>query len=136
MCFRSTPRSRALNLSTEIFHMTLGLSLKVDAYHYALGSCDQDPILILSLQIFRSLLERPIRTDGGGAWLHQLFGGGVRVYDHRLQTQRAEWHTPAIDHDAHVPTRSPDAVIDVAGSVIQVAGRRARPREVAGVWDA
>jgi hypothetical protein len=57
-----------------------------------------------------------------------LFGGGVRVSVHRLQTQRAERHAPAIDHNAHVPPRSPDAVIDVADAVIQMAGRRVRPR--------
>src|SRR5262249_19590080 len=116
--------------------MTLGVSLKVDAYQYALGGRDQDSTLILFLQIFRRLLERPTRTDSSGAKLHQLFGGGVRVSGHRLQTQRAERHAPAINHDAHVPTRTPDAVINGAGAFIQRADRRIRPREVAGVRDA
>src|SRR5262249_43554565 len=112
--FRSTPGSRALHSTAKIIHTALGVGLKVDAYQYALGGCDQDPILILSLQIFRRLLEGPTRADSGGTWLHQFFGGGVRVCDHRLQTQRAERNTPAIDHDAHVPTRSLDAVRDGA----------------------
>src|SRR5262245_6225496 len=76
--------SRSLNLAAEIVHVTLGVCLKVDAYQQALGGCDQDPILILSLQIFRRLLERPTRADSGGAWIHQLFGGRVGVCDHRL----------------------------------------------------
>src|SRR5262249_32516865 len=63
-------------------------------------------------------------------------GGGVRVRDHRIKTQRAERLSPAIDHATHVPTRSLDAVIDGADAVIQMAGRRVRPRQIAGVWDA
>jgi hypothetical protein len=127
--------SRALNPASKIVHTALGVGLKVDAYQYALGGRDQDSILILSPQIFRRLLELPTRADSSGTWLHQFLGGGVRVCDHRIQSQRAERHTPAIDHDAHVPTRSLDAVVDVADAVIQLAGRRVRPREIAGVWD-
>src|SRR5215468_12533630 len=128
--------SRALNLAAEIVHAALGVGLKVDAYQYALGGCDQNSVLILSLQMFRRLLESPTRADSGGARLHQFFGGGVRVCDHRVQTQRAERHTPVIDHDAHVPTRSLNAVIDGADAVIQMAGRHVRPRQIAGAWDA
>src|SRR5215510_9101258 len=128
--------SRALNLAAEIVHTTLGVDLKVDAYQYAIGGSDQDSVLILSLQIFRHLFESPTRADSGGTWLHQFFGGGVRVCDHRIQTQRAERHTPAIDHDTHVPTRSLDAVIDGVDAVIQMAGRRVRPRQISGAWDA
>jgi hypothetical protein len=65
-----------------------------------------------------------------------LFGGGVRIGRDRVQTKRAEWRILAIDHDAHVPTRSSDAVVDIANAVIQVAGRRVRPREIAGMRDA
>jgi hypothetical protein len=39
-------------MAAEIVHTTLGVGLKVDAYQYALGGCDQDSVLILSLQIF------------------------------------------------------------------------------------
>src|SRR5215470_15759864 len=68
--FRSAPGGRALHPTPKIIHTALGVGLKVYAYQYALGGCDQDPILILSLQIFRRLLEGPTRADSGGSWLH------------------------------------------------------------------